>query len=179
MRDKEFITTMAASNAIGIAATSVRTSLLNLIHSRLSCDSKMWFIWFIASWFICLFVDLYLFIFLFILLFIHTHKLKRLRGKGLQPLLLGHWYSFCILIYLFIYWFIFVYIFVYYFVYFNFHAHPYLLVAESWKGFRVRFATIIFMESLIFILYLALSVYLLIYFCWFILLLLTSTENLL
>ena len=81
MRDKEFITTMAASNAIGIAATSVRTSLLNLIHSRLSCDSKMWFIWFIASWFICLFVDLYLFIFLFILLFIHTHKLKRLRAK--------------------------------------------------------------------------------------------------
>ena len=147
---------MAASNAIGIAATSVRTSLLNLIHSRLSCDSKMWFIWFIASWFICLFVDLYLFIFLFILLFIHTHKLKRLRAKV-----------------------IFVYIFVYYFVYFNFYAHPYLLVAESWKGFGVRFATIIFMESLIFILYLDLSVYLLIYFCWFILLLLTSIENLL
>ena len=34
-----------------------------------------------ASWFICLFVDLYLYIFLFILLFIHTHKLKRLQAK--------------------------------------------------------------------------------------------------
>ena len=136
--------------------------------------------WFSFCILIYLFICWFIFVYIFVYFTFHTHpEAEKASGKGLQPLLLGHWYSFCILIYLFIYWFIFVYIFVYYFVYFNFHAHPYLLVAESWKGFGVRFATIIFMESLIFILYLDLSVYLLIYFCWFILLLLTSIESLL
>ena len=60
-RDKQFITIMAASNARGIDATSVGTSLLNLNHFLAFKRAKntpfipdflvilkMWFIWFLA-----------------------------------------------------------------------------------------------------------------------------------